>query len=85
MFHISSLIEPFSYGKVNDVFWGIRIKFHLEGKKDGKRGVWGERSKVTVIFAKLPLLSEIQTFISQTGGQTNFQPPPLQSACPKTL
>ena len=38
MFHISSPILLFSYGKVKDIF-GIRIKFHLgRAKGRGKRG-----------------------------------------------
>ena len=54
-------------------FGGIRIKFHLgmaEGR--GKRGVSGKRPKRRCfIFAKFPLLSEIQTIshkllVSQT-------------------
>ena len=33
MFHISSPIVLFSYGKVKDVLGGIRITFHLERAK----------------------------------------------------
>ena len=45
MFHISSQIVLFSYGKVKDVFFflKIRIKFHLGRTKGrGKRGYGGE-------------------------------------------
>ena len=62
MFHISSLIALFSYGKVKDVFW-IRIKFHLgRAKARGKSGVWGAKPKLRYLFAKFPLLSKIQTW-----------------------
>ena len=61
IFHISPLIVLFSYGKVKDI-WELMINFHL-GKAKGrsKRGVWSERPKMRVIFAKFPLLREIQT------------------------
>ena len=43
MFHISSLIVLFSYGKVKDIF-GIRIKFHMGiAKGRTKRWVWGQK------------------------------------------
>ena len=35
MFHISSAIILFSYGKIKDILGGIRIKFHWGGKKEG--------------------------------------------------
>ena len=63
MFHISSAIVLFSYGKVKDVFW-IWIKFHLgRAKGRGKREVWGSRPNEVGFFfcKKFPLLSEIQT------------------------
>ena len=41
MFHTSSLIVLFSYGKVKDIFGEIRIKFHWGGQKEGVRGVLG--------------------------------------------
>ena len=38
-FHISSLMCTFSYGKVKEIFLGIKIKFHLGRAKEwGKRG-----------------------------------------------
>ena len=55
MFHISSLIVLFSYGKVKDIFW-IRIKFHLESTKGrGKMGVWKEKPKMSY-FYKIPII-----------------------------
>ena len=45
MFHISSLIVLCSYGKVRDMFGGIRIKFHWGTKGRGKRGQWGRGPK----------------------------------------
>ena len=62
MFHIYSPIVLFSYGKVKDIFVGIRITFHLgKVKARGKKGVWGERTKMMVIFARFLLISKIQT------------------------
>ena len=52
----------FSYGKVKDISLEIMIKFHLGRTKErGKRGVWREKPKNEVLFAKFPLLSKIQT------------------------
>ena len=74
MFHISSPIVLFSYGKVKDIFGGIRIKF-LSGEGKGKEwdGCMRGRSPKwgVVYFAKFPLLSKKQTlshklFIRQT-------------------
>ena len=43
MFHISSWIILFSYGKIKDIFEGLRIKFHLgRAKGRGERGYGGE-------------------------------------------
>ena len=43
MFHISSPIVLFSYGKVKDIFGELKIKFHLgRAKGRGKRGYGGE-------------------------------------------
>ena len=61
MFHISSPIVLFSYGKVKDIFGRIRIKFHWGGQKERIRGGMGEKPKMSIIFAKFPLLSKIQT------------------------
>ena len=45
MFHISSLNLLFSYGKVKDIFRGIRIKFHLRRTKGrGKRAIFSSSS-----------------------------------------
>ena len=41
MFHISSLILPFPYGKVMDIFGGIRINFIWEWQKEEIRGGYG--------------------------------------------
>ena len=61
MSHISLPIVLFSYGKVKNIFW-IRIKFHLgKAKVRGKMGVWAETQNEVGFFAKLPLLSKIQT------------------------
>ena len=38
-----------------------------------------------VIICKIPIIMQDTNFISQTVGQTNFYPPTLQSACPKTI
>ena len=62
MLHISSPIVLFSYGKVKDLSFWIRVKFHLgREKRRGKRGIWERSPKMRVIFAKFPLLSKIQT------------------------
>ena len=46
MFHISSPIILFSYGKFKDIFWGIRITVHLgRAKGGGKRGYGGRSPK----------------------------------------
>ena len=43
-------------------FWGDKDKLSSgRAKGRGKRRVWGERPKMRFIFAKLPLLNEIQT------------------------
>ena len=71
MFHISSLIVLFSYGKVKDIFW-IRIKFHLGmAKGRGKRGYGGEAQNEGY-FCKIPIIKQDTNFISQTVVQTNF-------------
>ena len=47
----------FSYGKVKHVFfWG--------GQKEGVRGSMGEKPKMRVNFAKIPLLSKIQIYLT---------------------
>ena len=52
----------FPMGRSRTFFFEIRIKFHLRRAKGrGKRGVWGKKSKMRIIFAKFPLLSKIQT------------------------
>ena len=43
MFHISSLIVFFSYGKVKDAFYKDQIS--SGGQKEGVRGVWGRNPK----------------------------------------
>ena len=61
MFHLSSQIVLFSYGRSRMFYFWIRIKFHLgRAKGRGKRG-YGEKPKMRVIIAKFPLLSKIQT------------------------
>ena len=60
MFHISSPIVLFSYGKVKDNFWGYESNFIWGEQKEGVRGGMGKKPKMTVIFAKFPLLSKIQ-------------------------
>ena len=52
MFHISSLIVLFSYGKVKDIFLEIRIKFHPRRTKGRDRGGMGgeAQNNVCVVF-----------------------------------
>ena len=59
----------FSYGKVKDIFVGIRIKFHL-GMTKGK-GYEGEAQNEGY-FCKIPIIQQDINFISQTYGKTNF-------------
>ena len=40
-------------------------------------GVWGEVQNEVCFFAKIPIIKWDRNFISQTVGQTNFEPPPL--------
>ena len=59
MFHISSPIVLFSYGKVKDIFGD---KDQISSVKDKRvRGIRREKPKMRVVFAKFPLLSKIQT------------------------
>ena len=51
-------------------FWGDKDQISSgEGKRKGKKGYGGE-SQNEGYFATFPLFSKIQTFISQTVGQT---------------
>ena len=52
----------FSYGKVKEIFLGIKIKFHL-GREKGWSKRWNGRIslKLGLCFAEVPLLSKIQT------------------------
>ena len=72
MFHISSPIVLFSYGKVKDILGGIRIKFHL-GRTKG-RGKWGfgGEAQNEVLFCKIPIIKQDTNFFSQTVGHKNF-------------
>ena len=75
MFHISSPIVLFSYGKVKDVFLGgIRIKFHLVRTKGRDNQGYGCRSPKWgwFCFCKMPTVKQDTNFISSTVGQTNF-------------
>ena len=72
MFHISSTIVLFSYGKVKDIYLGIRIKFHLWGQKEVVTWVWGKNPKMRAIFCKIPIIKQDTNFISHAVGQTNF-------------
>ena len=57
---LGKFVCSFSYGKVKDIFGGIRIKFHLgRAKLRVKRECGGEAQKERVFFAKFPLLSKI--------------------------
>ena len=62
IFHISSLVVLFSYGKVKDIF-GISIIFNLKRAKGMVREGYGGEGKNEVLFfvAKFPLLIKIQT------------------------
>ena len=64
MFHISSPIVLFSYGKVKDMFLEIRIKFHLWRKKEGVRGHMGEKPKMRCFFYKILIIKHDTNFIS---------------------
>ena len=63
--------------------WRIRMFFNKdqissgEGKRKGKRGYGGE-SLNEGYYCKIPIIKHDTNFISQTFGQTNFKPPPLQ-------
>ena len=51
----------FSYGKIKDIFFWIRIKFLLgRSKGRGKRG-YGEEAQNEGYFCKIPLLSKIKS------------------------
>ena len=52
-------------------------------KGRGKRGYGGEPLNEGY-FCKIAIMKQNTNFISQMFGQTNFYPPPLQVACPKT-
>ena len=62
----------FSDGKVKDIFFWIRIKFH-PGRANGrgKRGYGGEAQNEGY-FCKTPIIQQDINFISQTFAQTNF-------------
>ena len=62
MFHISSPVVLFSYGKVKDIFW-IRIKFHLGRAKKKVRGDMGGEAQMRVIFTKFTL-SKIKLYLT---------------------
>ena len=58
--HISSTIVLFL--KERSRIFLINIKFYLgRTKRRGKREVWGKKPKMSIIFAKFPLLSKKQT------------------------
>ena len=86
MFHISSPIVLFSYGKVNDVFWGDKAQISSgEGKrKGGVRGGNGGEAQSEVFVCKVPIIKKDTNCIVQTVVQTNFLSSPLQLPCPKT-
>ena len=69
LFHISSPIVLFSYGKVKE-FLDIRINLIWGGQKEGVRGVWGEAQNEGY-FCKIPFIKQDTNFISQTVVQTN--------------
>ena len=62
MFHISSTIVFFSYGKVKDVSFGDKDQISSgEGKGRVTGDIIGRSPKRGFIFAKFPLLHKIQT------------------------
>ena len=87
-FHIfvNFLIVLLSYGRVKDkdVFNKDQISSG-RAKGRGKRGGMGGESLNEGYFYKIPIIKQDTNFISQTFGQKNSQPLPLQSACPKTF
>ena len=62
MFHISSLIVLFPYGKVKDIFGETRIKFHLGTAKEVLRGGMEEEGQNEWVFffffCKIPIIKQ---------------------------